>query len=80
MRRKHRSVSRREFFKAAGMTGVAVAASPLARPSEARAAAADGTPEQIHLTWGADPSRTVVVSWATPTQAGRGLTLLGRLS
>jgi 3',5'-cyclic AMP phosphodiesterase CpdA len=70
MRRKHPSVSRREFFKAAGVTGVAVAASPLARPSEtARTATADGTPEQIHLTWGADPSRTVVVSWASPAQA-----------
>jgi Purple acid Phosphatase, N-terminal domain/Calcineurin-like phosphoesterase len=70
MRRKHRSVSRREFFTAAGVAGVAVAAAPLARPSEpSRAATADGTPEQIHLTWGADPSRTVVVSWASPAQS-----------
>src|ERR1700722_11257629 len=30
----------------------------------------DGTPEQIHLTWGDDPARSVVVSWASP---GRSL-------
>ena len=30
---------------------------------------ADGTPEQIHLTWGNDPSRSVVVSWASPGRA-----------
>ncbi|HEY1725699.1 MAG TPA: metallophosphoesterase family protein [Steroidobacteraceae bacterium] len=35
----------------------------------AGAAAADGTPEQIHLTWGEDPSRTLVVSWASPAPA-----------
>jgi len=28
-----------------------------------------GTPEQIHLTWGEDPARSVVVSWASPGQA-----------
>jgi hypothetical protein len=61
-----RSISRRDFFRAAG---VALVASPLARSNEARAVVADGTPEQIHLTWGADPSRTVVVSWASPAQS-----------
>src|ERR1700691_1615941 len=34
-----------------------------------RPAAADGTPEQIHLTWGHDPARSVVVSWASPGRA-----------
>src|SRR5580700_10044715 len=29
----------------------------------------DGTPEQIHLTWGDDPARAVVVSWASPGRA-----------
>src|SRR6202042_166307 len=29
----------------------------------------DGTPEQIHLTWGDDPTRSVVVSWASPGRA-----------
>ena len=61
-------LSRREFFKGAGAAGVAIATAPLARANDT-AAAADGTPEQIHLTWGADPSRTVVLSWASPAQA-----------
>lgn len=61
------SISRREFFKGAGVTA---ATSPLALAGETTAAAAaDGTPEQIHLTWGDDPSRTVFVSWASPAQA-----------
>ena len=58
--------SRREFFKGAG----AAAASPLTLASETTEAThADGTPEQIHLTWGDDPSQTVFVSWASPAQA-----------
>ena len=58
------SLSRREFFKRVG--GAAVASS-LTRPRAGAAlAAADGTPEQVHLTWGDDPSRTVFVSWASP--------------
>src|ERR1700733_1610525 len=61
-------LSRREFFEGAGAAGVALATSPLARSNET-ATPADGTPEQIHLTWGADPSRTVVLSWASPAQA-----------
>jgi hypothetical protein len=31
--------------------------------------ATSGTPEQIHLTWGEDPSTTVFVSWASPARA-----------
>jgi Purple acid Phosphatase, N-terminal domain/Calcineurin-like phosphoesterase len=66
----HSSISRREFFKGAGVTGIAAATSPLTLASETTAAAhADGTPEQIHLTWGDDPSQTVFVSWASPAQA-----------
>ena len=58
--------SRREFFKGAG----AAAASPLTLASQTTEAThADGTPEQIHLTWGEDPSQTVFVSWASPAQA-----------
>ncbi len=30
---------------------------------------AGGTPEQIHLTWGDDPARSVVVSWVSAGQA-----------
>jgi 3',5'-cyclic AMP phosphodiesterase CpdA len=36
---------------------------------EAKAAPADGTPEQIHLTYGDDPSGSVFVSWVSPAQA-----------
>ncbi|WDD95208.1 metallophosphoesterase family protein [Burkholderia sp. FERM BP-3421] len=59
-----RYVSRRGFLKLAGASGLATATGGLAA---ARAAGAnpDGTPEQIHLTWGGDPSEEVVVSWAT---------------
>jgi Calcineurin-like phosphoesterase/Purple acid Phosphatase, N-terminal domain len=67
---EHSSLSRREFFKSAGAAGVAAASAPLALASEASVTAtADGTPEQIHLTWGDDPTRTVYVSWASPAQA-----------
>src|SRR5260370_21131497 len=31
----------------------------------------NGTPEQVHLTWGDDPATSVVVSWATPGRAVR---------
>ena len=53
------------------MTGLAAAASSLAVfTGDAKAAAPpDGTPEQIHVTWGDDPSNTVSVSWASPAQA-----------
>ena len=64
------SISRREFFKSAGVASVAAATAPLALSGEVSGtAAADGTPEQIHLTWGDDPSRTVFVSWASPAHA-----------
>jgi Calcineurin-like phosphoesterase/Purple acid Phosphatase, N-terminal domain/TAT (twin-arginine translocation) pathway signal sequence len=61
------SISRRDFLKGAG---VAVA-TPVGALGQTRAAPAhaDGTPEQIHLTFGDDPSRTVFVSWASPAQA-----------
>lgn len=56
-------VSRRGFLKLAGVSGIAAAGTlPIGRTV---AATPDGTPEQIHLTWGQDPSREVVVSWAT---------------
>src|SRR5262249_6194124 len=38
----------------------------------------DGTPEQIHLTWGDDPARSVVVSWASPGQAVRPRVRIGQ--
>src|ERR1700733_9100289 len=63
-------LSRRQLL-AAGTTGLIATAAvpPVAGPNRRRAGAADGTPEQIHLTWGDDPARSVVVSWASPGQA-----------
>ena len=64
------SLSRRGFFKEAGVAGLAAAASSLASfAGDAKTAPADGTPEQVHLTWGDDPSGVVFVSWAAPAQA-----------
>jgi hypothetical protein len=64
------AVTRRDFFKRAGGVGIAVAAAPLATASgNTRLAPADGTPEQIHLTWGADPATSAVLSWGSPAQA-----------
>ncbi len=75
------SLSRREFFRSAGVTGLAAAATSLALlPGDANAAPGDGTPEQIHLTWGEDPSSSVVVSWASPAQAVNPRVLLRRSS
>ncbi len=64
-------LSRRGFLTGAGAAGLAAAAAPLAagRSAQAAAASPDGTPEQIHLTWGDDPTRSVVVSWASAAQA-----------
>jgi hypothetical protein len=63
-----RRLSRRDFILAAG--GAGVAAASVAWPEGYSAAAAStadpgsGTvPEQIHLTWGADPSSEMTVSW-----------------
>jgi hypothetical protein len=63
-------LSRRGFFRGAGLAGLAAATSPLATPSNsATRAPEDGTPEQIHLTWGEDPSSSVTVSWASKSKA-----------
>jgi hypothetical protein len=63
------SVSRRGFLTGASAAGLAAAASPIAVGRTAKATTPDGTPEQIHLTWAEDPSRVVVVSWASAAQA-----------
>jgi len=69
---------------AAGTTGLIAATAAVPDRSAARAAArgrpedADGTPEQIHLTWGDDPTRTVVVSWASPGQAEQPRVRIGQ--
>jgi Purple acid Phosphatase, N-terminal domain/Calcineurin-like phosphoesterase len=68
-------LTRRQVLAGAGGTGLLAAAGPVAvlgsaRPPARRASgSADGTPEQIHLTWGADPATSVTVSWASPGEA-----------
>ncbi len=65
-------MSRRQVLAAAGGTGLLAATAGSAKAAtarRARAAAGDGTPEQIHLTWGENPTTSVVVSWASPGQA-----------
>jgi hypothetical protein len=67
-------VSRRQVLAAGGtglLAATASATRAAARTSKGRTPGGDGTPEQIHLTWGQDPATTVVVSWASPDQAIR---------
>jgi len=56
----------------AGAAGL-IATVPVFRSTQRAAAsttaASDGTPEQIHLTFGADPATSMTVSWASPDQA-----------
>ena len=73
--------SRRQLLKAAGASGLAAALAPaLVRSRGAftrftsigpvpTPTSTSGTPEQVHLTWGADPTSSVVVSWASPGPA-----------
>jgi hypothetical protein len=56
----------------------ATAAGPARGAARGRPEAEDGTPEQIHLTWGDDPTRAVVVSWASPGQAVRPRVRIGQ--
>ncbi len=67
-------MSRRQVLAGAGGTGLLAATSApakaaLIRARKARTGARDGTPEQIHLTWGESPTTGVVVSWVSPGQA-----------
>jgi hypothetical protein len=77
-------LTRRQVLAGAGGTGLLAAAGPVAvlgsaRPPARRAAgSSDGTPEQIHLTWGADPATSVTVSWASPGEATGPRVLLSR--
>jgi Purple acid Phosphatase, N-terminal domain/Calcineurin-like phosphoesterase len=61
-------------------TGLIAATATVPARGEARGRpeAADGTPEQVHLTWGDDPTQTVVVSWASPGQAARPRVRIGQ--
>ncbi|MGT2476157.1 purple acid phosphatase family protein [Paraburkholderia terrae] len=61
--------SRRGFLKLAGASGFASAANTFAGAAKADPSTPDGTPEQVHLTWGEDPTNEVVVSWASMAAA-----------
>ena len=75
------SLSRRQVL-AAGGTGLLAATATPAKAATARrgarTAGGDGTPEQVHLTWGDDPATSVVVSWASPGQAARPQVRIGQ--
>ena len=62
------AVSRRDFLKLAGASGVASATSGFAAfaSSAIGSKSNDGTPEQIHITWGNDPATEVAISWSSP--------------
>ena len=60
-------ISRRTFVTGAGLSGLLSAAS--SRALSATADPPDGTPEQIHLTWGEDPATSVCISWVSAAQA-----------
>ena len=73
-------LSRRQVI-AAGTTGL-ITATATGRPARATARgrldAADGTPEQVHLTWDGDPARGIVVSWVSPGQASKPRVRIGQ--
>jgi hypothetical protein len=65
-------ISRRTFVTGAGLSGLVSAAAsrglgaaPVGAPD---LNCADGTPEQIHLTWGEDPATGVCISWVSAAQ------------
>jgi Purple acid Phosphatase, N-terminal domain/Calcineurin-like phosphoesterase len=51
---------------------------PARGAARGRQGGGDGTPEQIHLTWGDDPARAVVVSWASAGRADRPRVRIGQ--
>lgn len=74
------SISRRSFVTGASLAGVAAAVAAHASGIAGAATPADGTPEQIHLTWGEDPATSVAISWASTGQALNPRVLLGHPS
>src|ERR1700753_3210381 len=70
-------VSRRSFIGGVGVTagGLMVASSPVFWEQAAKADTV--TAEQVHLTFGADPAREVVVSWVSPTAVSNPTVILG---
>jgi hypothetical protein len=74
--------SRRQVLAGAGGAGllaaVPVISSRQLRRTLGQPAASDGTPEQIHLTWGNDPATSMTVSWAAAQEASLPRVLLAR--
>jgi len=70
-------VSRRSFLGGVGVTvgGLVVASGPVFWQQAARAATV--TAEQVHLTFGEDPTREVAVSWVTPTSVSNPKVMIG---
>jgi len=52
-----------------GLLAATATEGPARAAMRGRTTLADGTPEQVHLTWGDDPARSVVISWVSPGQA-----------
>jgi hypothetical protein len=74
-------MSRRQVLAAGGGPGrlaPTAGSAKAATTRRARAAAGDGTPEQIHLTWGENPTTSIVVSWVSPGQAVRARVRIGQ--
>jgi hypothetical protein len=65
------NLSRRQVLTGAGGVGLLAVVGTGAANAAAPAANAttDGTPEQVHLTWGQDPATEVTASWASPAAA-----------
>jgi len=71
-RRHMLTVGGASILATAATAATAVPATAVSAGSAARVGPSSaGTPEQIHLTWGNDPTSSVVVSWACPGQARR---------
>ena len=70
-------VSRRSFIGGVGVTagGLLIASSPVLWQQAAKADTV--TAEQLHLTFGRDAAREVVVSWVTPTPVSKPTVLVG---
>ena len=71
-------VSRRQVLAAGGTGLLAATAGSTRAAARTRKARGDGTPEQIHLTWGENPATDVVVSWASPGPATRPRVRIGQ--
>lgn len=70
-------LSRRSLLKGAAVTAVATTAGPVLWTQPSAAATA---PSGLHLAYGADPGREMVVSWSTPASVRNPRLLLGDAS